>query len=528
MDPSDELLVPNAAEDEARADPLVAALADVIGAVAATDGLVSPGRFEAAVAVAQEVGNVVGEPSLTRVLVLRALASPNDPRAAIAALKPHAGTLSGPDRAAVARALAALLGEEAKPAVADLAPDLATALGVPLPDRLRRRGPGVRDALGGWTDRMKRMVRSEPPLVAAARDFALEFGDLRLVAAISDAQRTGDTAALADVLRLSAEAVGSRAKAVARAAEAQSEALATAAELEAAADRIERVARQRYAAITRRAAMLKRHLRDDLHALIEDAAEEFEVDFRRMADAGRGWFGQLATEDLNDRLVVKNLERRYLRLARRYQDQLDLLDREVSEFCEEFTRIGDEALRPIARHEFRAVAPNPRLELRVKAAADRASGRTLAAGAVGAAAAGAAVQAGFVAATSVVAVVATPVGIAVLGAVALAGVWKAFATPGERRRRDMRERTRELEDGLRAAIMANQPRFEEAVDAVVARFRSAAVPDIAEPRVEAERLREIATIHQAAARAVVEAANARLQRLMPLLETARMPPLDTA
>jgi hypothetical protein len=243
-----------------------------------------------------------------------------------------------------------------------------------------------------------------------------------------------------------------------------------------------------------------------------------------MTEASKGFFGRLDTADLNDRMVVKNLERRYFRLAQRYQDQLDLLQREVSEYCEEFTYVGDEALRSMARHEFRQIVPNARLELRVKAAADRASGRTLTAGAVGAAAAGAAVKSGLVAAATVTG----PVGIAVLGAVALAGVWKAFATPGERRRRDLRERTRDLEQGLRDAILANLPRFEE-VDATVARFRGSVVPDIAGPRVEAERLREISKVHQAVANGVVEAATARLTRLMPLLEAARnAPPSMTA
>ncbi len=107
--------------------------------------------------------------------------------------------------------------------------------------------------------------------------------------------------------------------------------------------------------------MLKRHLREDLNALAEDAAEEFEVDFRRSAEKKGGWFERVDTGDLNDRLVVKDLERRYHNLTRRYQDQLGLLDIEVSEFGDEFTLVGDEALRPMARHDFRAVAPHPPL-----------------------------------------------------------------------------------------------------------------------------------------------------------------------
>jgi hypothetical protein len=78
MDVSDDLLVPTAADEEARASPIVKSLAAVVGAIACGDGLVSPRRFETAIAAAQDIGNVLGEPNLTRVLALRALSSPQD------------------------------------------------------------------------------------------------------------------------------------------------------------------------------------------------------------------------------------------------------------------------------------------------------------------------------------------------------------------------------------------------------------------------------------------------------------------
>ena len=61
--------------------------------------------------------------------------------------------------------------------------------------------------------------------------------------------------------------------------------------------------------------------------------------------------------------------------------------------------------------------------------------------------------------------------------------------------------------------MANLPRFDQAVGAILTRFRAAVVPDIARPRVEAERIREIASAHRAIAPKVIEAANARIEHL---------------
>ncbi|MEJ0015477.1 MAG: hypothetical protein WDN25_02740 [Acetobacteraceae bacterium] len=415
------------------------------------------------------------------------------------------------------RDLMRLLEGDTRPSVAGLAPDLAAALDVPVPDQPRGSGGGLRDTIGSIAGRARNLMRPEPPIYGAARDFALEFGETQLVAAVTEARRSGDQTALLQALPAALEAVRARAIAVVSAAEAQAQALSVAQDLDQAADRIESVARQRNAAIARRATMLKRHIREDLNALAEDAAEEFEADFRRLSERKKGWFGKLDTADLNDRQVIKNLERRYQSLARRYQDQLDLLDREVAEFCDEFTHVSDEALTPITRVEFRAIAPRPALDLKAMSAVDRASNRTLMAGAVGAVASGAAMQTGIMTAGAVIGAAITPVGAAVLGAVALAGVWKMFATPGERRMRDLRERARTLEDQLREEIMAKLPRFEAEVDAIVARFRAAAVPDIARPRIEAVRIREIASAHRGLAQAVVAAANARIDRLVSLM-----------
>ena len=513
MDGTHELLVPCAADQEALAPPIVAKLAAVIGALAAAEDFVAPTRFEKAMVVAEAIGRLLGEPPLVRVLVLRSLSSPPELWAAIGDLKPAASHLSAPERAAIMHELAPLIDDGARPAIQGFVPDLAGSLGL-RPNRVAGDEKSVFEAVGSFAERAMRLVRSERRLVVEARGFAMDFEQPQLLVEAAKAQQSGDMIPLGLSLGPAIDAVRERVTSVWRAAEAQAEMLSVAQELDAAADQIERVARQRYAAITRRATMLKRHIREDLNVLAEDAAEELEVDFRRLSEKKTAWFGKLDTADLNDRLVTKNLERRYGNLTRRYQDQLELLDTEVSEFCDEFTRIGDEALRPMARHEFRKIAPHPSLELRVKAAVDRASTRTLLGGAAGATAAGAAVHAGLVSGAAIAGVAAAPVGVVVLGVIALAGVWKVFANPGERRKRDPRERARMLDERLRQEIMGNLPRFDQAVDAILDRYRAVAVPDIAGPRVEAERIREIAAAHRIVARSVVEAANARIERLI--------------
>jgi hypothetical protein len=515
MDDANELKVPNVTDEEAQADPIVAKLANVIGALAAAEAFMSPTRFEKTMSAAEAIGKLLGEPSLTRVLVLRTLSSPPRLRTALAKLKLTASNLPAPQRADLMHALVALVEGDDDPSLPGLIQNLANAFSLPAPSHSTNGESSVFDALGSL---VISLVHPETRLIAEAREFATDFGEAELFAASVTAWQTGDQSIIIRALGLAVDSVRKRCAAASRAAEAQAEALSIARELDDAADQMEQVARQRYAALTRRATVLKRHIREDLNALAEDAAEEFEVDFRRLAEKNTGWFGKLDSADLNDR-SVKNLERRYRNLSRRYQDQLDLLHTEVFEFCDEFTHAGDEALRPIARHEFRAVAPHPSLELRVKAAVDRATTRTLVGGAAGAAASGAAVHVGLLSGAAIAGAVATPVGVVVLGAVALAGMWKLFATPSERRKRDPRERARELDDKLRQQITANLPCFDQAVDAVLTQFQEVAVPDIFGPRVEAARIREIASAHRTIARRVVEEANGRIERLIRVSQT---------
>jgi hypothetical protein len=196
MDMADELRIPGVAEEDAGVAPIVAKVADVIGSLAATDGLVSPGRFQTAISVAKGVGKVLGEPSLTEVLALRALSSPSQPAAALAALRAAVVSLSAPERAAIMWELGKLVSADAKPGIARLAPDVAAALNVPLPDEYRHDSGGILDALGSFADRAKKLVRSESAIFVAVRDTALEFGEVHLLADIAESQRTGDQAAL--------------------------------------------------------------------------------------------------------------------------------------------------------------------------------------------------------------------------------------------------------------------------------------------------------------------------------------------
>ncbi|MCA3416002.1 MAG: hypothetical protein INF84_15510 [Roseomonas sp.] len=447
-----------------------------------------------------------------RVLVLRKLEKKTSVEQAMLNLEQHASDLSSKERADIMPSLAFLLAQEDDALVREIAPKLSSALDVRLPESLRREEPGVFGSFSRFASNVVGAFRSPSP-EDAAREFARDFNDINLMSLLDASIKSGEKLDFIRILQQKSQQVNQHIETLILAADEERKNLIIAQELEEVAQRMENVAQQRYAAIMRRAKMLKRHLGKELHALTEDAAFEFEAEFRRINESRKSFFGRSDTLEMNESIVIKILQRRYEQLAARYNDNLDLLSREISEYCEEFTRIGDEALRPIARHEFRKVVPNARLEQRVKNALDSASNKTLVAGVIGAVASGAAVQSGVVTAAALAGAAAAPIGILVLSAVGMAALWKAFSSPGERRKRDTHERKQDLEERLRNEILSNQDRFDQAVEALIQRFRDTVLPDIADPRIEASRLREIAQSQLKASQLIRENAQDKLRRL---------------
>ncbi|MGH7090087.1 MAG: hypothetical protein ACREFQ_14410 [Stellaceae bacterium] len=237
MDEPNELMVPSAADQEARAAPVVAKAASVIGALAAVEGLVAPTRFEKAISAAETIGKLLGEPALARVMVLRALSSPLPPRAAIANLKSAASGLPAAERNEIMHVLSQLVCGNSKLITAGVEEGLARALDVPLPDH--HSLGNVWSAFGSFAERIS---RSEAPLLIAAREFADQFDEAELLPKITAAQQCGDHSALLHALGFAVDEVRERIAAMSRAAHGQAKALSVAEELDAAADRIETIA----------------------------------------------------------------------------------------------------------------------------------------------------------------------------------------------------------------------------------------------------------------------------------------------
>ncbi len=319
MDQELKLPVPTVQEMEREQLPAIEPFIEVIGALLGAGGLVSPKKLDLAMAASEEIGSILGNSNLARALVLRALSSPKSARTAVQALKVAANSLSATQRSAIMREMGKCLTD---PQSYPIDPqDIANALTVPLPDQFKKSSDGVMGTLSSAASKVRGWVRSQDNIVPLAKEFALELDEAALMKFLQETKGV-TVEQVRSVLLVAVDSVRTKLADIARAEEKYREAVSAATELDKVSDQIERVASQRYAAIVRRAKLLKRHLRDELIELVENASEEFEADFRRLSDAQKGWFGGQQTTEFNERQVIKNLDRRYQALARRYQDQL--------------------------------------------------------------------------------------------------------------------------------------------------------------------------------------------------------------
>ena len=514
LDQGDVLIVPSASEEEARSPPVIGSLARTIAALAGRNGVLSPGRLTEALDAAKDLGLKLENATLLQVLVQRHLASPPQPDAAFAELKLTSDALSTAVRVDIKDKLLNLVAPDSDDASV-LRSKMAEALNVQLRPDQKVESAGFIESVQSVAGRAFRQLFPEDEIIRELRQISKDQDLSAMISTIQSSSSDTNFEAIKAIMPIAIATLRNSIENVRLATNAHQDALVTAKELEDFSEKAKKVANQRYAAMTRRAKLLVRHLREDLHALVEDAVEEFENDLRRVS-VNTGWFGRIDTTDFTERTVIKNLERRYTNLSRRYQDQLDLLAREVAEYRDEFTDICDEALVSMARHEFRNITPNPRLEIRVKAAIDRASSRTIMSGTVGAVATGAAVQSGALGTAALAAFAVHPAGMVFLGALGLAATWKLFAKPSDRKKLDIQMRSRDLAENLRERVLSNLANFEAAVQGITGRFSDAATSDIKEPSVEAERIREIASSYETISRGVMELANTRLDRLVNL------------
>jgi hypothetical protein len=107
-----------------------------------------------------------------------------------------------------------------------------------------------------------------------------------------------------------------------------------------------------------------------------------------------------------------------------------------------------------------------------------------------------AVGAHLIAPAAIAGIVAAPVGIAVLGVVAAAGVWKLYTNREERLRGEQRNRVDAIRRASRTKVEQAFADVSVALDEVAQGFRDASLSRIAPLRHAAERIREMCALQK--------------------------------
>lgn len=491
-----DLRVPSVTIVDELAAPEITVVASLIAAIAGRDGILSPREFEAGLRVAESVAHVSEFPAVVRSMILRAFdTAPKSVEDALRALVSARGGIAEATRRPLLEAFFPLLMEQGKDA-RPLARQIAAALALPNPDVL----------LSGSA------LPVELSYVAALMQYAesaLNTGNAKMNIAIKIAEFSGDKNSLRKtpveagdldqnldhMLRAMMKQVVCSVTKIAKSKDYYDSQLKVAHALDRTADELERQYKARLRAIAKRIELLRKHVAEDTSRLAEDGGDEAEVDLRRMAEK-RGILLRHDDRDVRERVIVKSLARRHNELKSRYDEEIQLLRDELSEFRNDFYEAARSAVSSISLADWRNAIPGPTTAALVKDALDHGANRTLAGGAVAAVGAVGAVHFGLIAPAVVVGIVAAPVGAAVLGVIAAAGLWKMFADRSERLRGEQRDRAEAIRQAAHGEIGHAFSQVSAAIAEIGDGFREACLSQLAPLRHQAERIRESCILEQ--------------------------------
>ena len=281
--------------------------------------------------------------------------------------------------------------------------------------------------------------------------------------------------------------------------------------LDRTADELGRHFKARLRAVEKRVLVLRRYVREDFGALSEDGSDEAEVDLRRISER-RGLLLHNDDRDVRERVVTKAFARRHDKLKHRHDEQIQLLRDELPEYRDDYIEAARDVVAPISVAEWRLTIPGPTTSTRVKGTLDQGATCTLAGGAVAAAGTAGAISAGWIAPAAVARVVAAPVGMAVLGVVAAAGVWKLYANREEQLRGEQRTRAEAIRQATHRKATGAFTDVTAALDEVAEGFREVSLSRIAPLRHNAEPIREMCALQKELGRRISIGAQLRLER----------------
>ncbi|MGH6836711.1 MAG: hypothetical protein ACREC9_14500 [Methylocella sp.] len=475
-----ELMIPNVEDAEASASDYVAVLARVLAALAMANGPITILEYTCCIKTVSKIADSLNDPALSAsdgpallaAIVMRALASGRcDLDGALKELKAASKLLPDDVRKAALETTApivALQGDQAH----DLYARVAKALNTRVEPRVLANFVPPRDR--SFLDIIKGFVKQKDERLDSILGVAYAYGHVQLVEEISNKLADGRPQDMEEARKM-CQGLVQQIRADADELFKQRESLVLRRELvtkvsDAISSTVQQV-KQRLHALEREVELQKREFEEDIEDFVANAGNEIQLGLQDRVRGG-DWLNESVWKTFAKNQHGRTLQARYEKLKWRHERRVELLEKELMLFQSELSASRPRLLRSIEQKEFVELLLPPSLSrARIMISIDQAANFTILATGVAGAGSLAMVATGF---ASLTAPLAVPFSAAIIGPMAVAYLYKAFANPEERKQKQIHNKLHDIEEGIRKVLQGAKETHAAALDAIVNEFYGAA------------------------------------------------------
>lgn len=474
-----ELVIPDVEDAEEQVSDYVAVLARVLAALAMANGPITTLEYTCCVKTVSKIADSLNGPALPgsdgpallAAIVMRALASGrSDLDGALKELKAASKSLPDDVRKAaleVTAPIVALQGDLAH----DLYARVAKALNTRVDPRVLANFVPPRDR--GIVNIIKGFVKQRDERLDSILEVAFAYGHAQLVEEISNKLADGSPQDVEEARKM-CHGLVQQIRADADELFKQRESLALRRELvtkiyDAISSTVQQV-KQRLHALELGVELQKREFAEEIEAFIADAGNEIELGLQDRV-RGKDWLNESVWKNFAKNQHGRALQARYEKLKWRHERRVELLEKELMLFQKELLVSRPQLLRSIDQKEFVELVLPPSSRARVMNSIDQAASFTILTTGLAGAGSLAMVASGFATLTAPLAV---PLSAAILGPMAIAYLYKAFANPEERKQKEIRNKLHDIDEGIRKVLQGAKETQAATLEAVLNEFYTAA------------------------------------------------------
>lgn len=439
------------------------AVCQLIGAIAAHDGVVTAEEYQAVVVVNKRLVSIVDSPLLINTLTLRSLLEPPKFPDAIKKVRKAAKNQAPELKQYVFECLQPLLSLQRAGQGRSLR-SILIALEIEKSEPLRELAHSFGSQLKGVLGRRTSYDK--------IRDFALAFDDGQLLEALEKSGRDVKSENLQRALSVSKTLAIESCRKLENSNHQMDVLEATNRQLSSMAETMIGQTRKRLHTIQRRADRQKNHFEEDINAMLEDTQMHLENTWKdRVVRQGDG--KQATLHESRDDEAALILRQRIDNIRNRYDSLMADWNVEYESFCNELANTREIFSFGMNRREFTELIPSASVQSRMMSTLDTVSSAVLLAGGLATGVATVAV-AGVMGVGAAVGLLLTPVGLGVGASVALSGLYKKLSNPQERKLREAETKAEVTAQNLGKLCKDAVSQHADAVDELVGQFYRAA------------------------------------------------------